>query len=527
MWTHFLLEIVHFAISFFSALVFLAAFWLYFDSRKRRRNVRDMIRCGGFLLLSLSFVVSSVILETSVLNVSMIKVSSLIAAQLLLRTVGYTCILFAAITDKLQPRPKEHETLVLIPSLAISFMLAQFLPALLSLGIAIAYLIRSMIGLEVHIRKASIAFFLFAFAETLSLCALFRETTNPTLFRLVEPFQLIWIVQHVVLLLATLMLAKWVFGYLLKQFEPQLFIIFSVGVLSIFLITTTTFTGLLLKNIQDETLRQLENDVKVLQYALKSKRSESVSNAVALSQDPEIGQYILSKDRIQLGSIAEQFLLSKQYSNMVILDSNGQIIARGEDKENVGSYLASDPLIKRALADQALAAITTTDGVLAPQILLQAAAPVRVDNKVVGVVMIATNIDNTFVDGIKKETGLEASMYGSNILSATTLFSLDDKTRLTGLTENNQEITRKVLGENENYSGSVTIGNVPYFAVLSPLLDADNNPVGMIFVGREQLSVMQTASRSIELTFVLTALMLVGSVVPSYLITRYIAYQLH
>lgn len=527
MWTQFLLEIVHFAISFSGALVFLSAFWLYFDSRKRGRTIRDYVRCSGFLMLSLSFVLSAIILETSIISVPLLQVSHVAGFQLFFRSMGYLFIFFAAVTDKLQPRPKEHETLIGIPAMGVGLVIAQFFPAVLALCIGVAYLIRSVIGLEAHIKKVSIAFFLFALAEALSLFSLFRNTSNVTLYHLVEPFKLIWILQHIVLLLAIIVLARWVFGYLLKQFRPQLFVIFSIGILSIFLITTTTFTSLLLKNIQDETLHQLGNDVKVLQYALRSKQEATLSDIVAITQDPDLQANMASKNREGLGTIAEKILLSKQYSSVVVLDDSGQIIARGEDKENIGSFLASDPLVKRALAGQSLSAMTMTDGALAPQISLQAAAPVLASGEQVGVMLIGIHIDNAFVDGIKKETGLEASLYGQSILSATTLLSSDGKTRLTGLTETNPQILQTVLTENEDYTGSVTIGNVPYFAVISPLLDADSNPVGMISVGREQLHVLQTASRSIELTFVITALLLVGSIVPSFFITRYISNQLH
>jgi len=44
---------------------------------------------------------------------------------------------------------------------------------------------------------------------------------------------------------------------------------------------------------------------------------------------------------------------------------------------------------------------------------------------------------------------------------------------------------------------------VPYLSAYLPLKDADNVPVGMLFVGREKLEILQAAGRSIELTLLL------------------------
>lgn len=527
MWSQFLFEIAHFAISFIVALVFLAAFWLYFDSKARRHSFRDYIRISGFLLLSISYVVSAVILETSIMSVPLFGNTNMVAVQLFLRSLGYLFIFIAAVTDKMQPRPKQRETLAIIPTLGSFVLVAQFFPAVLALCVAVAYLVRSSIGLEAHMKKAAGAFFFFAISESLMLFALFRSTDNVTLFHLVQPFGVIWMVQHLVLLLGTLILAKWVFGYLLKQFQPQLFIIFSVGVLSIFLITTTTFTSLLFNNIQVETLRQLENDVKVLNYALNSKKAEAISNVSSVAHDPEVAQMIIENKRQELGTFAEKLLLSKQYSSVLIINADSQIIARGEDQTAIGSYVSDDPLIKRVKEGQALAAMTASEGVFSPQITLQAAAPIESDGKKLGVVMIAMNLDNAFVDGIKSETGLEASLYGNSTLSATTLMAADKKSRLIGLIESNPAIIKKVLTDSQNYSGSVTIGNTSYFVVDAPLLDADNNPIGMLSVGRDQLGVLRTASRSMELTFVFAAALIVFSIIPSYVVSRYISNQLH
>lgn len=526
MWSQFLFEIGHFAISLFAALILFATFLLYFDAWQVGKRFGGLMRAIGFLILSASYLISGSILEASILTVPMISMSKMVTIQLLFRNVGFALILLEQASEKMQSRPKERLSLNAAVLFSIPSIVVHFLSPLLSFLIAILYTLKALVGLERHVKPAASAFFLFALSELLAALAIFRGTTNVTLFQMLAPFGPVWIIQHVLLLLAAFILGKWVSGYLLKQFQPQLFLLFTTLILVIFLITTTVFTSLLLKNIQDETLNQLENDARVLEYALDSKRTEEIADVQAIAQNPEIEANVASNSKDKLGILAEQFLLSKKYSSLLIIDDNGQVIARGEDKDNIGTFLNEDALVKRARLGESVGGVTTTEGVLAPVIALRAAAPIKNREEIIGVVVIGTTIDNTFVDGIRKATGLQASLYGNNVLSATTLLAADGTTRLTGITENNPEITERVLVAGQNYKGGMTIGNTLYFAADVPLFDINNTPVGMIFVGREQIGVLQAASRSIELTFIATAIMLVLSVIPSFFIARYITQQL-
>ncbi len=383
-----------------------------------------------------------------------------------------------------------------------------------------------------HLRRVGFAFLLLSLFEILSLASLFRTTTTIQIYKLVAPFGPVWILEHVILFLVSLVLGTWVFGYLLKQFKPQLFFIINIMILFIFLITTVSFTGLLLKNIQDETSRQLDSDVKVLQFSLDSKNTESASDAVLISQDPQLIDAVTNKDRTKMNIITQQYLITKKYSFLAVVNLDGQVIARGEDTDKIGDSLASDSLVKRVLRGNATAGIESKEGVLSPQLFVSGASSIvsagssSSSGSVIGAVILGTGIDNAFVDGIKNATGLEASIYGGNALSATTLLSTDGKSRLLGIKEENPIVKRQVLENGLGFSGGESIANTPYFVSYLPLKDVDGTPLGMIEVGRTQAGVLATAGRSIELTFLVATLMLLVSVVPSYLIARYMANQL-
>lgn len=77
-------------------------------------------------------------------------------------------------------------------------------------------------------------------------------------------------------------------------------------------------------------------------------------------------------------------------------------------------------------------------------------------------------------------------------MSATTFTSPDGKTEIIGMKEEHAYVKNVVLTKGEAYSGSLPVRETVYTAAFLPLKDVDNNPVGMLFVGRA--AICNTAS---------------------------------
>ena len=184
-------------------------------------------------------------------------------------------------------------------------------------------------------------------------------------------------------------------------------------------------------------------------------------------------------------------------------------------------------MIARTLVGESVSSATTQEGLLAPQIVISSSVPVKnADEQIVGSVKVGILIDNAFVDGIEKATGLTSSIYGGNQISATTLKLEDNINRRIGLAESNKVVLETVLAKGESYTGSTNLLNSPYFASYLPLKDIDNTPVGMLYVGRAQISVLQIAGNSIQYTFIIAGILWLIAIIPSYLIASYISKQL-
>lgn len=168
----------------------------------------------------------------------------------------------------------------------------------------------------------------------------------------------------------------------------------------------------------------------------------------------------------------------------------------------------------------------TRDSVVAPIVSIRSATPIKVGSTIIGVVMVGTDIDNAFVDGVRKATNLDSSIYADDTRSATTYISPDGKSRWIGIREKNGIVKSEVLNKGKSYSGVVNILNIDYLAAYEPLKDIDNITVGMLFVGVPQTNLLISAGRSIELTFLISTILLMLSVIPAFIMSKYLASQI-
>lgn len=524
---------LHFAIGVFVSLTLFAVAWLYFDAWTNKKARNNALRWIGFLLLSISFLVYAV--DIPWIGTSASKDTSFELLSSFVRVLGYLFIIIAEIMDPLQKVPthdaveldkkqNKSQSFSVVSSTASAI---KVLPVLGATLVSFLYFRRSTKGLERHLKPLALGFMGLAVFEILAQAYLLRGSTNVVINQAVAVYGPVWWAENLVLLLSAVILGRWVWRYLVKRFMSQLFMIFVTGIIVVFLVTTVTFTFLLLRNIQNATLSNLSTTANVLNYAFDSKRSETVSSSEALSYNPEYISAIIQKDHKKLVQLSANYLATKKQSMLLITNDSGQVLLRGEDTDRWGDSLSSDPLVRKALIGQPSSSISTISGVLAPTMFIESTSPVRDSNNlIVGTITTGVAMDDAFVDGIKNSTGLDASIYSGNIRSATTTLTADGKSRWVGVKEHNKSVNDTVLKSGETFSGQLDILNIPYLAVYRPLKDVDNVVVGMILVAQPQTYLLSTANQSIQLTFILATTLLLLSIFPAYLVSRYIGRQL-
>jgi len=520
----FLLINGHFTLNLLAGLVCFAVAWLYFDAWTGRHDMKEGTKSLGFGLMSLSFVIHATAIEQSLLKTSLLGQDTVMWLTMAFRLAGYGVLVVGQLIDPIQPLPSYRKA-----KAALILPLGQMSPfayPVMAVATALLYLHRATVGLENHLKPISWSLFILAISELLGLATLFRGATDVGVANLAAPFGPLWLAEHIVLIISMAVLGKWVWGYLVKRLETQLLMIFTTTTLIVFLVTAIFFSTTAITNSRDETLVNLQTNVRVLGYAIDGMKATLLSDGEVLAQNSEVVAAVLARDRKVLGEIAERAVLAKRQTYLVVVNKEGEILARPDDPDKLGGSVSDEALVKKALGGEGASSIIVTQGAMTPEVSVRSAAPIRSAGEVVGAVVVGTAIDNAFVDGLKAATGLEASVYGDNIRSATTLVAADGKSRWVGILEETTEVKKRVLGEGREFAGAVSVLNVPYYGGYAPLIDVEGKAVGMLFVGMPQVNLLQAAAKSIERTFVVTAFLLILSVFPAYLVSRYIIDQI-
>lgn len=527
----FILQNIHFAINLLAGLVFFSIAWLYFDAWTERKNPKEIHKFIGFLLLSISFAIHAALVEQSVQSTLFLRSDTIHILTIIMRLLGYILVLWGLILDPIQKKPQESGTPTpQLHAINISFVasltnLFYLIFPFLSFAIAGLYLRRASTGLERHLKPVGFGFVILSLSEVFNLTILLRSSSNFVISDLSKPFGTLWMVEHLLLVLSIAILGDWVFRYLLKRIQTQLFIIFTSLFLVIFTIVTLIFSGMLFSNLKNEAIKNLKISANVLNFAIESKKAEALSDAQLVSQNPQVIAATIAKKGPQLESLTNEIISSKNQSYLIVISNTGEVLARPDNADTVGESLSDDKLFQQAKLGKEVAAVTIEQGVISPQVGIRAASPIKIGAETIGVIITGTIIDNAFVDGVKETTGLDSSVYAGVKMAATTLIAPDGKTRHIGINLRDKKFINLVLGKGQPYLGELDILSTPYVVAISPLKGIDGNTIGMLLIGKEKSAILQTISQSVELTFLASIVILLFAIIPIYFISKFITNQ--
>lgn len=509
----------HFALSALTTFVFFATGLLFLDSWQIDKIKKTpLIRSAGFFALAV----------VSALHAASLNIPAVELLMQILRIIGLVLILFSLVGEPILHKSGREELKVIVPLVLspLTFALIS-LSGVLILIIAIYYLRRATEGLDRQLKPAAIAFFLLSLAEFAHISFFWSDTTDILLSKALAEYGLLWNIQHTLELVGISILALWTWGYIRFRLQVQLFATTVILTISIFLITTFFSTFLLLKNLEEDALAHLKTDVNVLRYALDRLQLEILSDAKAIAQDSDFKQAFLKNDSSKLYEITSEFMLSQKTSFLTVASSSGEVLMRAEDREKSGDVIPNEPVVQSALEGKPLATIVSREGVIYPQVFVKAAVPIKENlstqsGNIRGVVVTGFVIDSAFVDGVKDVTGLDVAVFGGNKRAATTFVTPDGNTRFIGTVETNKKIINTVLEKGEVYIGASSVLNIPYYTAYSPLKTFGDKTIGIIFVGKPQTTLFDTAKKLIDAYFLGSVILIVLTLIPAYFFSRYL-----
>ncbi|MBQ7618199.1 MAG: cache domain-containing protein, partial [Desulfovibrio sp.] len=172
---------------------------------------------------------------------------------------------------------------------------------------------------------------------------------------------------------------------------------------------------------------------------------------------------------------------------ITLADPNGKVIMRSHSDKREDS-ITRQVVVQKAMQGQATVNIERGTAV---KFSVRAAAPIRNDGKIVGILVIGEALDsNRFVDHIKKVTGLEMTIFEGDTRIATTL--MNNGSRAIGTRLTNQEAINTVLRRGLTYEANAVLFNKPFKTLYWPLKDNSNRIMGMWFIGLNHSTVVKT-----------------------------------
>jgi methyl-accepting chemotaxis protein len=223
----------------------------------------------------------------------------------------------------------------------------------------------------------------------------------------------------------------------------------------------------LLRGGVDEKMRAREERVRLAAWSLAAR--------------PDVVAAVEKNDGAMLSRSAQEILQQCGVSVLTIADGKGVALARGHSSKS-GDSVMNQVVVQKALEGQATSGYEEGTAV---KYALRAGCPVKNGGKVVGVIVAGFDVstDTSFVDTVKKEVGVECTIFQGDTRVTTTL--LKDGQRVVGTRMTDPKVMEVVLKEGKPYDADILLFGKKHNATYWPLRNPEGKISGMVFLGQD------------------------------------------
>ena len=218
-----------------------------------------------------------------------------------------------------------------------------------------------------------------------------------------------------------------------------------------------------------------------------------LQEARLIAGNPALVEAVARRDHAAAAALGKELMDMAGSEFITITDEKGIVVGRGHSPK-YGDDVNNQETVAAGRKGESVVGIVA--GTVVP-FTLRAGAPLVHEGKVVGTVGIGITLaSEAYVDRLKKETGLEATIFKGDIRAMTTL--IRDGKRLIGTKLQNTAVSEAVLQRGETVSGELQLLGRPYSVVYWPILNMAGKPVGMWFTGQPLDTVVQARREALR-----------------------------
>jgi len=252
--------------------------------------------------------------------------------------------------------------------------------------------------------------------------------------------------------------------------------------LSIFVTTYYYLT----RGFDAQVALELKDKKKSVQARLDSMMAQALSEAFLMASNLQIALDIENHDSADLSRIAKRIVEKSSADFLTIADLHGVVVARGHSDKTGDSVLAQQA-IQNGLAGRATVGLE--EGTVV-KLSVRAGAPIYHGDKVVGALSVGKNLGtNEFVDSVKRDMGLECTIYKGDTRFTTSL--LQDGKRALGTKVEDPVILETVYKQGKELVERSTIMGKHYDTVYWPIVTSDAKTGSMFFIGKDREAIIQ------------------------------------
>ena len=270
-----------------------------------------------------------------------------------------------------------------------------------------------------------------------------------------------------------------------------------IGAMGIFL----TSRYYLYKGFEDSLEVQLQNLHQVVddKYATILDRFKLFGPILAESETAE--KAFLSGDFNKLKEFAQHAKNETNAGFVTLTDEKGTVIARASGDKK-GDSIANNALVSVAMRGQVKSDLVHMQN---NGLSIGCAAPVLQNGKVIGTILFGEGFrSHAFVDGLKKITGLEVTVFENDTRVSTTI--QNNGQRAIGTQVNNPQVVSSVLNNGGTYLQTASIFGNAYKTMYWPLKNEEGRTVGMFFIGTSMEKMEATIGSIVFACLVATAI---------------------
>lgn len=289
----------------------------------------------------------------------------------------------------------------------------------------------------------------------------------------------------------------------IRKFKHHLTIFLLLYVLVIFssTLTISQITQVNISKALDKNISAIENSIINLQDKLQKIAKDS-------AYDKEVIRYAKARNYWKLSQLLAEKIKSSDTDFILFIDQNGLTKARAGVAEFDIKEISQNSIIgSSADKKQSITNITTFEWINSRQILIESASPLED----IGIIYTGYVLDNTFADKLKEYTGSDLAIFAYDTQSATTITGVNNKLKLNGTVEENEKALQIVLEKKEKYTGLSRVLHKEYYAVYSPIINYQDEPVGMIFTGYPSILLYSQTYQTLKITHSILLIVLIIS----------------